>query len=151
MRGKKVQLDEVVGVAAVRGKGHAASDWGPLEQIAPELAIPSIRAFEAAGWSIVPRKAAIDGAKIYLRSNGRAALGTDRVTVRISENRSDQEGRNLLSSRGFTVVERLKLASNLYSVTIPPGIDCLEAAQSLATADDVEFAEPELIEVISHR
>jgi hypothetical protein len=150
VRGKQVHLNEVLDVAAVK-RAVDASESVPLETIAPELAIPSIRAFEAAGWNIVPRKEAAAGAKIYLRPNGSATLGTNRLTVRVSPNWSDEEACDLLRRHGFTVVDKLKLASNLYVVTPPSGTDSLEAAQSLAAADEVVFAEPELIEVLGHR
>jgi len=153
MRGTQVHLQEVVDLAAVR----SASTGRPrvltaaaVGAIAPE-AESQVRAFESAGWEFVPRHQAADGAKVYLKSGGRVALGTNRLTVRVAGECSDKEAAELLACHGFAVVDRLKFAPNLFVVEVASGRDAIEAAERLAASGEVEFAEPELIEVIPRR
>jgi hypothetical protein len=153
VRGKQVHLQELTDVVAVRSEPSADRRAPPaaLEGIAPEGALPQVRAFEQAGWAFVPRQQAHDGAKVYLKPGGGVALGTNRLTVRVIGKHSDQEARNVLSRNGLVVVDRLKFAPNLFVVAVPPGQDTVEAAARLVASAEVEFAEPELIEIIPGR
>jgi hypothetical protein len=154
VRGKSVHLQELTDLAAVRSERTAdrrALTASALEGIAPDVALPQVRAFEQAGWAFVPRQQAHDGAKVYLRPSGRVALGTNRLTVRVAGNRTDEEAQNVLGRHGVVVVDRLKFAPNLFVVAVPAGHDPVEAAERLVASGEVEFAEPELIEIIPGR
>jgi hypothetical protein len=154
VRGKQVRLQELTDLAAVRserGTGRVKMATKALDAVAPEVPLPQLRAFEDAGWAFVPRARAAGGAKVYLKSGGRVALGTNRLTVRVAGKRSEEEARELLARHGLTVVERLKFAPNLYVVEVPAGQDALEAAERLTASGDVEFAEPVLIEHLPGR
>ena len=173
-RGKQVVLQELsdlvavrskpprAGTAAASAKGVSAAGGGAAAAKrtarpaappdAPPEALPQVRAFEDAGWSFVPRRQAGDGgARVYLKSGGRVALGTDRVSVRVAGDRSETEARDVLARHGFTVLDRLKFAPNLFVAAVPAGEDPLEAVARLAATGDVEFAEPELIELFTGR
>jgi hypothetical protein len=153
-RGKQVHLQELADLAAVRSDqagDRPALAEAALEGVAPEAALPQVRAFENAGWAFVPRQQAADGAKVYLRPNGRVSLGTNRLTVRVAGKRTVEEAEDLLRRHGFTVLERLKFAPNLFVVAVPAGHDPVEAAERLAASGEVEFAEPELIEAVPGR
>jgi len=151
VRGKQVHLRELPDVAAVREPRGTPIEARTLSSIAPDAALSHVRAFEQAGWTFVPRQQAADGAKVYLRPNGRVALGTNRLTVRIAPELSEPEARNLLEGEGFTVVQQLRMAPNVFVVAAPEGHDSVEAVGRLTVPDKVEFAEPELIEMIAGR
>ncbi len=155
VRGKEVHLQELADLAAVRSEragGRRALSAAALAGAAPEAALLPMRAFENAGWAFVPRQQAADGAKVYLKPGGRLALGTNRLTVHVAGKRSDEEARDLLAHHGCTVIDRLKFAPNLFVVTVPAGDDPVEAAERLtALGGEIEFAEPELIEIIPGR
>jgi hypothetical protein len=154
VRGKQVRLRELADLAAVRSEragNRAALTGAALQGLAPEEALPQVRAFERAGWAFVPRQQAADGVKVYLEPSGRVALGTNRLTVRVAGKHSDEEVQGLLRRHGLTVLDRLKFAPNLYVVGVPAGDDALAAAERLLASGEVEFAEPEFIESISGR
>jgi hypothetical protein len=148
MRGKQIHLAEVADVTAVKAGDRRAAHGPASPDSDITLGMPGARAFENAGWTFVPRDQATGGSKVYLRPDGRMALGTNRLTVRVAGSHSDSDARELLGRRGFTVIAPLKLASNLFIVEPPSGQDAVEAAQSLAGTGEIEFAEPELIEII---
>lgn len=153
VRGKQIRLQELADLAAVRsqpGRGNKRSTVASLDEV-PEAVQPSLRAFESAGWEFVPREQAPEGARVYLKSAGRLALSTNRLTVRLSSSLAPEQAREFLSRHGITSVEPLKFAPNLFTVTLPPGEDVLEAAARLTRAEGVEFAEPELLEPLSGR
>lgn len=153
VRGRQVYLRELADLAAVRSAqaDSRSSTAGVLESLAPEVDLPQVRAFEDAGWSFVARDKARDGATVYLRPNGRLALGTNRLTVRVTGTHSAEEAEAFLAQEGVQVIDRLKFASNLFVVEVPSGHHPLEAAANLTSSNEVEFAEPELIEIIPHR
>lgn len=150
-RGKQISLQELDEVAAVRSDERRPFPSVYLTDLGPQGALAQVRAFEDAGWSFVPRGQAVDGAKVYIKPSGRVALGTNRLTVRVSRDHSDAEAKDLLCRHGVSVVDQLKFAPNLFVVTVPAGHDPLEAAEDLAGSGGVEFAEPELVEVVPGR
>lgn len=154
MRGKQVRVRELADLVAVRAerKGQKPALTGPtLESLAPGLDLPQFRALEDAGWVFVQREHVGDGAPVYLRPSGRVALGTDRLTVRVTGSRSPQEAEEWLAEQGLEVLNRLKFASNLFVVRIPPGRDPMSEAERLLASRQVEFAEPEMIESLTGR
>jgi Fervidolysin N-terminal prodomain len=150
VRGNEVKLQELVDLSAVRSDERGALPLAPLDSVGPETA-RQVHAFQDAGWEFVPREQAAQGAKVYVRPGGGVALGTDRLTVRVASDRSAEEAAGLLDRHGFTVLDRLKFAPNLFVVRVPAGHDAVEAAQRLADSGEVEFAEPELIEYLPGR
>jgi hypothetical protein len=151
MRGKQIHLRELTAVSAVRADACATLSFAWSEEVPLDLVMPSVLAFKEAGWVIVPREEAVHGTKVYLRPSGRLVLGTNRLTVRVAGDRTDEEARDLLRRQSFTVIDKLKFASNLYVVEAPPSHDSVDGAQLLANSRDVDFAEPELIEFLGHR
>ena len=154
MRGRDVVLHEVPDLAAL--PPSQAGDAPPmsaraLEGIALHVAAPQVRAFESAGWAFVPRADAAGGAKVYVRPGGQVALGTNRLTVRVKGDRTEEQAREFLAEHGMTVVDHLKFASNLFVVEAGAGQDAIDAARALDATGNVEFAEPELIEAYSMR
>ena len=155
VRGKQVRLQELPDLIAVRGENTRAASQptrSQVENLTPPAAMDQVRALESAGWTFLPREeGAGGGAKVFLKSGDRVALGTNRLSVRMSDDLSPPAAEQSLHQMGFQVVDRLKFAPNLFVVAAPESEDLLEAAARLAKQPKVEFAEPELIEVISGR
>lgn len=154
-RGKQVHLQELTDLVAVRSESTGTSMATPmvagLAALIQSANLQQVRAFEDAGWAFVSRQQATNGVKVYLESNGRVALGTNQLTVRIAHKYSEDQAKDLLTRYGFSIVQRLKLASNLFVIAVPADLDVLDAAARLVDSGEVDFAEPDLIEVISAR
>jgi hypothetical protein len=73
------------------------------------------------------------------------------LTVQVADEQTAEQAQQLLQSHGFQIIDRLKLAPNLFVVKVPAGHDSVDAAQRLAASAEVKFAEPELIEMIPGR
>jgi hypothetical protein len=154
VRGKEVRLQELVDLVAVRAQqasGETNTSERKVDQFAPKEALAQVQAFENAGWAFVPRAESLNGAKVFLKSGDRIALGTNRLSVGMAPDLSGPDAEKTLQQLGFQVVDRLKMAPNLFIVTTPDSEDPLEAAARLAAQAKVQFAEPELVEVVSGR
>lgn len=159
VRGKDIRLQELADVHAFHGEQSAENPTAPpanIAQFIPEEAAPQLHAFQDAGWNFQTNDAVVkDGAdsfaKVYLKSNGRMVLGTNRLSVRVSPQLSEQEARDLLERQGYTIREQLKFAPNLFIVSAPAGQDAVETASHLAALPRIEFAEPEFVEQILGR
>jgi hypothetical protein len=151
LRGREVQVDELADLRAIRKGGHSRRLTSNPDRDVPPEAESQLRAFEQAGWAVVPRSQVNEGFKFYIKRGGRVALATDRLTVGLVSDRSQDDAEQLLGQQGFHVVDRLKMGPNLFVVQVPHGYDTLEAANQLSSVNDVEFAEPEMIELISGR
>ena len=153
LRNKKLELQELVDLAAVRSKSDAPSksQKSVIQLLSSEAALPEVRLFEDAGWSFVPRQQASDGARVYLKPDGRVALGTNRLTIRVGDGQSEQEAAELLAQNGLVVEERLKFAPNMFVVSVPNERHPLEEATRLLRIGEIQFAEPEFLEALSGR
>jgi len=152
-RGKQVQLQEVAGLAAVRKSqaGHRSAQVSKLlEGVSPEAAA-QLQAYQSEGWEFVPEAPPAQGAKVYIKSGGRVALGTNQLTVKVPEKQSPDEVSKLFDRYGLTVVDRLKWGPNMFVVEVQAGHDPVELAAKLTESGDVVFAEPNLIELIGSR
>lgn len=118
--------------------------------------------FEAAGWRFVETgrataKATQDPrlslARVLRLPGGRLALSSGRVTAKFKENVSQESIEQLLEPFALERLEPLPIATHLYTLQVRSSSspDEFELAATLSQADDVEFAEPELIEDIGDR
>jgi hypothetical protein len=154
LRGREVQLQELEDLVAIRQDRTTQMHnqlVDSVEEIASDVVLPQVRAFEDAGWTFVPREQSADGARVYLKKTGRVALNTGRLTVRMAPALPADQAENFLSELGYKIVDRLKMAPNLFVVEVPTGHDPIDAADQLAKLNNVVFAEPELIEMLSNR
>ena len=152
-RGKSIQLVELTDLLAVRRDRHASRFpmAAAVEAKLPEHAISDARALQNQGWELIPNEGSATGSRVYLKPNGRVALGTNRLTVCMPPELNESEARGVLEERGLPVLERLRMAPNLFVVAVPDNTDPLQAAEDLTSSGQVEFAEPQLIEIIGHR
>lgn len=101
--------------------------------------------------SFVPRQQAADGLKVYLKDNGRVALGTNKLTVRMAGQPAEASTLKFFEHHGLRLVEKLKLAPHLYVVETVGGADPLELAQKLESLPEIDSIEPQFIEGLGHR
>jgi hypothetical protein len=126
------------------------------EAVASEVPEQQVRAFEKAGWVFREpsgERASENTAKVFVKPGGRLALGTDRLTVQLPGDPSEEEANQLLGPHGCRVLERLTFAPGLFRVELTDDAegDAVDVANRLVEAGVVTFAEPELIEEISAR
>jgi hypothetical protein len=161
-RNKRVVLRELTDVVAFRKGGES----GPAPAIGstPDLTargVPAaqVRAFELAGWVFRERPPSelpggVPQAKVFLKEDGRLALGTNLLTVQFREEDVSEEQANvILQPYGCQVVQRLTFAPGLFQVTVTDQArgDAIEVANQLVASGLVEFAEPQLIEEMGPR
>ena len=171
VRGQVVEIEELEDLVAVMpgDADRRAEVLVPEERQAdvagPGLDAQQLAAFEKAGWifarpstrlaDAAVSRTEVDGVaavqRVFRKSNGRLALGTNKIAVRLRDELSDAEVVDVLSNHGVTAVKRLRFAPNLFEVRVAPGADFLEVARHLAEDAAVEFAEPQFIEHIPGR
>jgi hypothetical protein len=160
-RNKPVVLREMTDVAAFREEGgakRAPATGSTADVIAREVPASQVRAFEEAGWTFGERPAGeppadAPQAKVFVKADGRLALGTNLLTVQFREDVSEEQANEMLQPYGCHVVKRLTFAPGLFQVAVtdPSRGDAIEVANQLQTSGLVKFAEPELIEVTGPR
>lgn len=179
-RGKQVSLRELTDLFAVRQDSAAVLESArpftaesadarsparavvageALSSLTREVPAPQLQAFEAAGWTFVPREQAevllqeVPKARVYIRPGGRLALGTDTLTVKFQKDLTEEEANQRLAPHGCRVLERLSFAPGFFrvQVTEPSQTDAIEVANQLARTEGYEIAEPELIEMMGGR
>ena len=129
-----------------------------LDNVAPEISLPQVRAFEDAGWVFVagpeyPERPATARAKVFVRQGGRLALGTNRLVAQFQGDPSEQGADELLRPYGCRVLERLSFAPGLFRVELTEQArgDALDVADELSASGVCKFAEPEFIEMLGGR
>lgn len=168
MRGRRVAIEELEGILAVmpRDRSMAREDvsraFGESARIEQE---EERLAFEKGGWTFVRASAeltravesrsAVQGAeaiqRVFLHPSGRLLLGTDRLSVRLRADMTEQQARAALEAIGLDVIGRLKFAPNLYEVRTRSGRDFLQISLDLSGNPDFVYAEPQFIEHIPQR
>jgi hypothetical protein len=160
-RNKRVHLQELTDVAASRSRDEAdggQSEARALEAVTREVSEAELRAFQDAGWRFrmrSPGDSPVSAAesKVFVKSGGRLALGTDRLTLQFTEEVSEEQAKETLAPYGVRVVERLKFAPGLFQVALTSEArgDIIDVANELANSGRVAFAEPVLIEAAGPR
>jgi hypothetical protein len=120
---------------------------------------------ESAGWLFVEPNdevkralesgTSLEGAeavqRVFLQPSGRILLGTNRLSVRLRADMTQQEVSDALDKAGLEIIGQLKFAPNLYEVRTRPGRDFLQASLDLSGNPDFLYAEPQFIEHIPQR
>lgn len=130
-----------------------------LGAIAPEVPLPQVRAFEDAGWVFVKPSESVAAtnhvarAKVFVKSGGRLALGTNKLVVKLREDVTEEQANEILEPYNCWVIEKMRFAPGLFRVKINEDarMDALDVANQLISANICEFAEPELLEVTGGR
>jgi thermitase len=168
MRGKRMEIDELDQVLAVKQKDHAGAQDQALQTFGETAQLHSDgerEAFEQAGWVFVqpaddllrafeahtPVRGAEAVQRVFVQPSGRMMLGTDRLSVRLRPDLSEQDARAALDAQGLEVLGRLKFAPNLFEVRTAPGTDFLQASVDLSQRPEFLFAEPQFLEHLPGR
>lgn len=149
-RNRRITLREVTDLIAVReGAGAARSEGGAAESLPPDVPLSQVRALEDSGWVLRERaqdatRADLPRASIFVSPNGRLLLGTDRLTVKLTADPTEEDARAILGAFGVRITRRLRFAPGLFEVTLTDSAqgDALDVANRLVDSDRVEFAEP---------
>lgn len=167
-RGKKVLIKEIPDVVAVHfgggervfpeslGQAVTLDDAGDSEQAREQ------QAFQNAGWSFIKPTEEFDLAsnreaenisvgRVFRQENGRTLIGTNRLTVQLRPELSEQDVLSLLAANQLEIANKLGFGKHLYEVKVSSERDFLDAANELQEHSDFLFAEPQFIEQISSR
>ena len=178
IRGRKVTVEEIMGVLAVRLE---AKPEEPLSEVAKQfgkLATGRSRkesaftisdnehdAFTQAGWIFihpspeVTRAAEVGEApsgatyvgRVFRHPKGRVLIGTDRLTVKLQTSMPEAEVQSVLRDAKLEIIRKFNFAPNLYEVKVAAGKDPLDVAVELHENPAFIYAEPQMIEHIPHR
>ncbi|MEX2264199.1 MAG: S8 family serine peptidase [Bryobacteraceae bacterium] len=172
MRGKRIAIEELEGIVAVKPKEVGAAReyiqraFGEIAEARAVMAEEAKwEAFAKAGWVLVRPNAELSRAlesrtvpagaesvqRIFRHPSGRIYLGSDRLSVRLRAGLTEVQARAVLDNAGLDIIRRLKFAPNLYEIRVRPGRDFLEASAALSGSSDFEYAEPLFIEHIPGR
>jgi len=159
-RNKSMQVQELTDVVAVRTekaeKGARSRGQVP-EAVAAHVPEAQVNAFQDAGWEFKEASSDVpEGevkAKVFVKSDGRLALGTDRLTVQLRGVDSVEEANNVLAPFGCQVIRQLTFAPGLFEVALTDESngDAIDVANRLVESGLVEFADPNLMENIPAR
>lgn len=172
VRQERVSIEEIEGIVAVlpRERGASRSDFSRsfgeiVEASSRAEEDPDWQAFENAGWIFVRPNDAVQRAldtrdrvdnaeaaqRVFQHPNGRTLLGTDRLSVKLRAEMSEDEVRAALDAENLEIVNQLKFAPNLYEVRVKGDRDFLQTSLELAENSDFLYAEPQFIEHIPQR
>lgn len=113
--------------------------------------------FRQGGWTFV-KDAASQGEDmarpLFRDSDGHVKIDSGSISVRFAEDVSERDIEALLGEHGLKVGRKLGFAPNLFTVRPMPGrsvANSVEIAKALSKSNDVEYAEPVLIEALEKR
>ncbi|NEQ95583.1 MAG: S8 family serine peptidase [Cyanothece sp. SIO2G6] len=172
VRNERVSIEEIEGIVAILPREREASQ-ADLSQSFGEILEASSRAgenpdwqsFENAGWIFVRPNDVVQRAldtgsrinnaeaaqRVFRHSSGRTFLGTDRLSVKLRAEMSEEEVSAALDAANLEIVNRLKFAPNLYEVRVTGDRNFLQVSVELAGNSDFLYAEPQFIEHIPPR
>ena len=165
---KRINLREMTNAVAIR-KESLPSPASQGEDISEEIARQSsrsqLRAFEKAGW--VFRERTSEGmqpatdeeiqqtpqAHVFVKADGRLVLATNLITVKFKTVTSEGQANEALAPYGCRVVEAFSFSPGLFRAAVinRDRGDAVAIADEVSRSGLVDFAEPELIEVIGRR
>lgn len=175
-RGRRVEVEELEGVVALHlprldlgermeaalPAGATVNEGAGAESLG--IRDDDWKAFQAAGWAFVRQEASLAEmlgatpevtpgaeARAFRDTDGRLLLGSDRLTVRLREEMSEDEAVEALRRAGLTPIRKLGFAPNLFQARVESGMDFLDTSVALWESGAVEYAEPEFIEHMGTR
>lgn len=167
-RGKKVQIEELTDVIAVKPGEEDPSLAEGLQQATvffhsrESANTEEQQAFQNAGWyfinpnegssmSFSRSSANVTVGRVFKQANGRMLIGNNLLTVQLKSDLTEQEALALLSENQLEMVNKLGFDTHLYEVKVPAELDFLEVSNKLQERPEFLFAEPQFIEQISSR
>ncbi|HMG76632.1 MAG TPA: S8 family serine peptidase [Pyrinomonadaceae bacterium] len=160
------QLTEFVTRAALVEWFGRPPDVSLVRDIDNAVSLPHREVFARAGWIFVDAhepvaraaemRLSLSGAQatapVLVSSSGELMVGTDLVTVQLSEKLSEGEALAQLVKDGLILVRRLGIAENTFEVRLPSGPSLSQTISNLQERSDIyRFAEPELLQIIAGR
>lgn len=143
----------IQGVVAVHSPSDAPEPARTLDETRlPNLISPVARSrFAEAGWHLVNAEDSLadsDGHELVIDKDGQLKIVGSTLDVKFGQDMTPESIKALLDDCGLAVVQAYDFSRNMFSVK---GDHILEKAARLASLDEVEFAEPSLIESIGPR
>jgi thermitase len=89
--------------------------------------------------------------RLFRRDNGALAIGTNRLTVQLDTQLSEDQCRAALSEKGLELVRKLGFGTNLYEVLARTHRDSIEASETLQGDPRFVLAEPVFLEHVDRR
>lgn len=133
----------------------------------PSAALParSRRIFEKAGWVFAkarprsweaaqtrtPLQEKADVRPVYKDAGGNILLGTSCLAVELKPEIRSDAAEELLRLDDLTIVRALRFGTNLFEVSIPPGLPVQEIVSRLKARPEYVFVEPSFLEAIPGR
>lgn len=174
IRGRERRFEELEGLAAVYaedpewGERVRSGEFGKVAELTPlftkpdqQTALDDALAFQKAGWIFLsvdadawPQLRKADGlfvARAFVDPVGRLMLAPGGLTVKLRPDFPAEEAKGFFENAEVEVVRRLRFGRNLYEVRAPRAVDAFDVSERLAGDQDVEYAEPKLLERIERR
>jgi hypothetical protein len=88
-----------------------------------------------------------------LKRGGRFAIGLNRLNVKLADSLDREQAAAIIARHHGSIVGELTFAKQFYEVAVDPPRtkDTLDVAEELAAEADVEFAEPQFVEIVARR
>ncbi|HYN88358.1 MAG TPA: hypothetical protein VER55_07500 [Ardenticatenaceae bacterium] len=154
-------LTELTDVVALHEKDpvQGPSQKASVPHVIAARASPAdVQAFENAGWVFRERSSeelpeGVPQAKVFVKSGGRLALATNRLTVKLRGEPSEDEANAILEPFGCYVAEQFKFAPGAFQVVCRDQArgDVVDVANQLMDSGLVEEASPDLLEAMGGR
>jgi hypothetical protein len=171
VRGRRVNVEQIAGVLAVRLPPFTAEEEGAAvvrslgDQATVRMREDEREGFARAGWVFVHPNDAVARAtesgevpqaatgvgRVFRHPNGEIMVGTDLLTVKLQPELSEDEAEATLASAGLQVARKLEFASNLYTVRVAGEQDPLDVARDLHGDPAFVYAEPQMIKHVPQR
>lgn len=168
--GKIVEIEELEDIRAIKpvrelskSRLRSLGDWA--EPPNDPVGLSDWNAFNRDGWQFVHPASEILGAlergtlpqglatiKLVFRNDkGRIFLGTDRLSVRLSDELTEDLANDILRKEGLIQIRRSRAAKYHYIARSPSRMDFLEASMVLSGKPNFLYAEPQFIQHIVQR
>lgn len=168
---RKVELEQPDDLFVVRMRGkiprsphdRAVARWDDgVLRLAGDSEVPEDmrELWRSAGWTLVRLVRGEDGsgvpepvivAPIFRTEEGSWWIGTDRLTVRLSGDVTDERAEELLRECGLEVLRKLGFGRHVFEVRVPPEHEVLSVVDRLTLRREVQYAEPQFIESLGPR
>jgi len=174
VRGKRITVDELEGILAVRlespkivqqvQQGLLTVEWyGKALALTQEPEMPlAVRALLERGNWILMRPAdspAVSGktikpvvvGRVYRNPSGEFMINTGHMTVRLRESLQEPAAEDVLSRHGLTLTRRLRFAPNLFEVQADSADRAMSFASDATNDHDIVYAEPQMLRFLGGR
>jgi subtilisin family serine protease/DNA-binding transcriptional regulator YiaG len=161
IRGHLHEVEQIAGVKAV--KISSSNDVNIVSEINVDrlqVSEKHLKVFQDSGWMFIENSVSSHGyheisnnGTVFRRlDEGTLMIGTNELTVKLNPEIPEPDAeRRLEREEGLSSKRRLKFAPNLFVVKLSEDTDSLRIANRLQEDKDFVYAEPVMLEYISHR